>query len=869
MIEHGLGRVGPDPMLGGTPNGPYPLACRIRLIMERAHLPDARQLKAATHSTPRNPMFIRDLRYALRSLARARGYALAVVLTLGLGIGANTAIFSVVRGVLLRPLPHRDGDRLVYLRQSIDGPGGENIAFSVPEITDFRERARTLGGIAEYSPLTLTLQGERDAVRVSLGLVTGNYFQVMGLSPVIGRLLDARDDGTTVPPVMVLTHEYWMKRFGGDRSVVGRKVRVDGKPVTIVGVVQPAPYFPRPMDALMNMVISEHHTSAMMVQGRTHRMTEMIARLAPGATIEQARAEVAAIRARVQADYPEAYDPGSGYRVAVLPFKEVLGEKARLTLWLLMGAAAFVMVISCANVANLTLMRAVRREHELVVRAALGAGKARLRRLLLAENLVLALAGAVFGLLLAIGGVRMLVALAERYSPRANEIRLDGMVLGFTLLLTLVVAVLLSFAPRLAKEGTLAAWVAAGVHRVSGSIRRQRLQRGLVVAQIAVSVILLTGAGLLTRTLLRLSEVGTGLKADNVLTMEVPLYEAGRSDTAARALYDRLRLEVAAVPGVRSVGVGSTMPLRSTEFQLEVKAEGRPLAAGEAMPRAEFRTANPDYFRAAGIPLLRGREFAATDRQGSGLVVIINKTLADRFFPDRDPVGQRIAWTGDVLRFIGVSGEWRTVVGVVGDTKDGGPDAEARAVVFQPFDQEMPYAGGLVIRASGNAPALIPATTRLVRNIVPDAPIEHVLTVDQIRDESVAPRRLNAALVSSFGVLALLIAAVGIAGCLAFSVSARTSEIGIRMSLGADSRRVQMMVLLEGGVLLALGLLLGVAGALFATRMLRGLLFGVTPHDPITLLIVAATMAAVGIGACWLPSLRASRIDPAVAMRGQ
>ena len=452
-------------------------------------------------------MLISDLRYAVRSLSRARGFALAVILTLGLGIGANTAIFSVVRGVLLKPLPHRNGDRLIYLRQSINGPGGENIVFSVPEINDFRQRAKTLGGIAEYSSMTYSLRGESDAIRFNVGLVTGNYFNVMGLSPVLGRLLNDGDDGTKVPPVMVLTHEFWMKRFGGDRNVIGRKVIVDGKPVEIVGVVQPAPYFPQPMDALLNMVISEHHTSALMVQGRTHRMTEMIARLAPGATLPQARAEVAAIRARVQKDYPEAYDPGSGYRVTVIPFQEVLGEKAKLTLWLLMGAAAFVMIISCANVANLTLMRGVRREQELVVRAALGAGVARLRRLLLVENLVLALTGAALGLIIALGGVRLLVSLAERYSPRANEIRLDGMVLGFTLLLTLAVALLLSFVASLPKEGALASAVAAGVHRVSGSLKKQRLQRGLVVAQIAVSVMLLTGAGLLTRTMLQLSEI--------------------------------------------------------------------------------------------------------------------------------------------------------------------------------------------------------------------------------------------------------------------------------------------------------------------------------------------------------------------------
>src|SRR5688572_9582341 len=388
-------------------------------------------------------MLIRELRYALRTLSRAPGFAIAVVLTLGLGIGANTAIFSVVRGVLLRPLPHRDGDRLVYLRHSITGPGGENINFSVPEILDFRENAKSFAGIAEYSGMVYTLEGERDAVRVNVGLVTGNYFQIMGLSAVAGRLLNEGDDGLNVPPVMVLTHEYWMKRFGGDRGVIGKHVRLGGKSVEVVGVVQPAPYFPQRMDGLLNMVMSEHHTSAMMVQGRTHRMTEMVARLAPAATVEQARTEVATIRKRVEAEHRESYDPGSEFRVAVIPFHDVLGEKARLTLWLLMAAAAFVMIISCANVANLTLMRSVRREHELVVRAALGAGSARLRRLLLAENLVLAFSGAVLGLLIAVGGVRLLTSLAERYSPRAGEIRLDGAVLAFTMVLTLVVALLL------------------------------------------------------------------------------------------------------------------------------------------------------------------------------------------------------------------------------------------------------------------------------------------------------------------------------------------------------------------------------------------------------------------------------------------
>jgi putative ABC transport system permease protein len=814
-------------------------------------------------------MLTSDLRFAFRTLARARGFTLAVVLTLGLGIGANTAIFSVVRGVLLRPLPHKDGDRLVYLRQSIKGPGGEDINFSVPEITDFRSSAKSLGGIAEYSQMIYTLQGKQDAVRMNIGLVSGNYFKVMGLSPVIGRLLNEGDDGLNVPPVMVLTSEYWMKRFGGDPSIIGKPVRLGGKSVMVVGVVQPAPYFPRAADALINMVMSEHHTSALMVQGRTHRMTQIIARLAPGATVDQARTEVATVRSRIQKEFAESYDAGSDYKVTVIPFQEVLGEKAKLTLWLLMGAAAFVMIISCANVANLTLMRSVRREHELVVRAALGAGTARLRRLLLAENLVLAFSGAALGLLLALGGVRLLTSLASRYSPRASEIRLDGMVLGFTALLAVVVAVLLSYAPKLAKEGSLAAWVAAGVNRMSAGVKRQRLQRGLVVAQIAVSVILLTGAGLLTRTMLQLAEVKTGLNTEQLLTMEVPFDYGSRKDADAKALFDRMRLEVAAIPGVAEVGVGSTMPLRASEVQLEVKAEGRALATGEAMPRAEFRTVGPAFFHAAGIPLVKGREFTETDRKGSGMVVILNKTLADNLFPNRDPIGQRVAWTGDVLRFIGISDEWRTVVGVVGDTKDGGLDAEPRGVVFQPIEQEQLFGGGLVIRARTDPTSLIAAATRLVRGIVPNDPIENVLTIPQIKDQSVAPRRLNAVLVSSFGVLAVIIAAVGIAGVLAFSVSARTNEIGIRMSLGADSARVQRMVLAEGGVLLVYGLFLGVAGALIGTRLIRGLLFGVAPNDPTTLVAVTVMMVLVGLAACWLPALRAAKIDPAVAIRRQ
>ncbi|HEV8355242.1 MAG TPA: ADOP family duplicated permease [Gemmatimonadales bacterium] len=809
-----------------------------------------------------------NLRYALRGLRRSPAFTLVAVLTLALGIGANTAIFSVVRGLLLKPLPHRDGDRLMYLRHSADGPGRANVTFSVPEVKDFRARAATLGGgIAEYSTTSGILQREDGASRISLGLVTGNFFDVMGLSPILGRLTRASDDGRGVPAVMVLTRECWLSRFGGDSATVGRQIRMDDRSVTVIGVVQPAPSFPTRVDAYTNMVVSDHHLSAFMTESRTHRMTEVVARLAPGATLEQARSEVGTVYATMQRDFAAAYDPGSHYRVAMMPLKEVLGERAKLTLWLLMGAAGFVLIISAANVANLTLMRGIRRAHELVTRAALGAGVGRLRRLLLAENVLLALLGGGLGFLIAIGGLGLLTSFAARYSPRASEIGLDPVVLGFTLAVSLGLAFLLSFVATLPEEGALAAWISAGGTRNTGDRRKHRLQRGLVVVQVAVSVMLLTGAGLLTRTLIRLSEVESGLTTEDVLSLNVPLLTRGRSDSvaeaAARSAYQQMRIEIAALPGVIEVGQGSA-PLRSTDIWADVRAENRPLPPGQGYPNVELRFASAGYFRAAGIPILSGREFVATDQGGFGGATIVNQALADRLFPGENPIGQRIA-RFDVVRF--VWGGWNTIVGVVGNTRDGGLDADPRPAMF--VDLGRGVASELVIRAERNIANLIPTVTAIIRRIAPTAPVERVATITQLRDESVAPRRLNTTLIASFSLLALVIAAVGIAGVLAFSVSARTNEIGIRMSLGADTGQVQRMILGEGGLLLALGLGLGIAGASVSAGVIRGLLFGVAPHDPVTFVGVAATMAAIGIVACWIPALRAARVDPAIAMRSE
>ena len=810
--------------------------------------------------------FVADLRRVFRSLVRERAFSIAVILTLALGIGANTAMFTLLRGTLLRPLPNREGERLIYLRQSAEGAGQGNVLFSVPEIRDIRDGVRGLSGIAEYSTMTFTMLADEEPKYVQAGVISGNYFDVMGLGAVIGRVTSPTDDGPSAAGVGVLSHHFWMQHFGGDAGVIGKLIRVNDRPLTIVGVAQSAPHYPQRTDIFVNMVTSPHHLDATMVHGRTHRMTEVFARLEPTASLDQVRTEVAKVTATIHADHPDAYEKASGFAISIAPLRDALNERAKLTMWLLMGAAAFVLLIACANVANLTLMRGVRREREMLVRSALGAGTWRLRQLLLAENLTLALIGGFIGVLVAYAGLEMLVAFARQISPRADEVRVDALVLGMTLLTAVAAAIVLSFAPRLGGERALAV---AGRRATAGK-GGQRLQQALVVTQLAVCVVLLSAAGLLVRTLTKLQSVETGVSApERVLAMEVPIEGQTISEPEKLAMYERMRDRIAALPGVGTVGLGSTVPLRNTPFVLEVKAEGRAVVPGEATPRAVYKTADPTYFDASGIPLLEGRGFASTDRQGTARVVVINESLAKRLFPDQDPIGRRIAWTGEVLKFIPVSGDWRTIIGIVGDTRDAGLDSEPTPTMFQPFAQEVLFAGALIIRTNGLPATFEAPVRRTIREMYPRQLIENVATLDQVRDATVAPRRLNALLITSFGGLAMIIAVVGIAGVLAFSVSSRTNEIGIRMSLGADAARVRRMVLREGGVLLGAGLALGVVGALLAARLLQGLLFGVQPHDPVTLGLVTVVLAAVGLAGCWLPATRAARVDPGVALRAE
>lgn len=806
------------------------------------------------------------MRYALRSLLKAPGFSFLVILTVSLGIGATTAVFCVFRGVLLRPLPHEGGDRIVYLQQSAAKAGLEDVKFSVPEIIDFREGVTALSEIAEFSAMPFTMLGAGSPTEVRTGIVSANYFGVMGLSPVLGRVLGPGDAGAAADPVMILTWEYWRRAFGEDPSVLGRTVEMNGRETTIIGVLEPAPPFPGETDVFVNIVTSPHHMGAEMVHGRSHRMDDVFARLSPGATLDGARAQLEQVSTRMYGDYPENYDPAAGYEVEVTPLREALVSKARMTLYLLMAAAGLLLVVTCANAANLVLTRNLRRDREFAVRWALGAGRAGLRRILLTECGILAGVGAVLGLGLAYLGLGLLVSFAGRFTTRASEIHMDPAVLAFTTLVACLAAVAFAFAPGLrGQEAASAALTRSGSRTTRGS---RRLQRGLIVAQVAASVTVLTAAGLLGRTLLVLNAVDSGVKVENTLTLEAPATLEGQMPDEVAALQEEMARRIAALPGVQNVGVGMSVPLRGNMIKLEIKAEGRPLAPGEPIPLAEYRTATPDFFDAAGMRVLSGRGIDATDEVGSARVAVINQALAERLFGDDDPLGQRVTWTGQVLSAIGMKEDWRTIVGVVSNTRDDGPDQPPPPTLYQPLTQNdiAYYPGAFVIRGD-QAPNLAPQVQRIINQMAPEQPVLRVATLEQIRQERIASERLNTFLVGVLGLLALIIASVGLAGVLSFLVSERTAEIGIRMSLGADGRRVLGMVLWDGARLLAAGSALGLVGSLAVARLLQGLLYGTQAGDPRTLAGVLLVMTAVGLAATAGPAMRAARVDPLEAIR--
>jgi putative ABC transport system permease protein len=811
-----------------------------------------------------------DLRYALRSLHLSPLYATLVVTTLALALGANAAMFSAVRGVILRPLPHHEGNRLVYLRHRTDDAEA-GVQFSVPEIREFRESLSSFSGIAEYSPWSHTLHGPRGATRLDVALVGADYFNVMGLRATLGRLIRATDDRPDALPVIVLSHELWRSTFAADSSILGRALRLDGTEATVVGVLEPAPSHPTSPAAYLNLVISPHHLSAAMVEARAHRMSEAIARLAPNVDLATAASELEVAFSATRLAHPREYDPSLHHRVELVPLQRVIAERARPTVLWLFAAAAFVLAVAFANVANLSLMRRVDRERELVLRISLGAGTGRVRRLLLAEHLLLAFAGVVTAIPVAFVTMPVLTAVAQRLTSRASEIRIDGGVFAALAFAAFFIALALTFVvPMPREEGATDRFGDGG--RPPVPVRTRSLRRILVVAQVAFAVILLAGAGLLTRTLLTLRAVDAGLRTEQLLTLSVPLLDPARAtfatDLANKATYAQIAAEARSLPGVVTVGLGSTVPLRSSGVVLALRSD-EPRTPGEE-PRTlqvENRTADPGYFAAAGIPLLQGRYFTRDDASAAPRVVIVNRTLAAWLAPNGEVLGRRVAFTGELLRFTPISDEWRTVVGIVGDTRDGGLAAQPRAAVFLPFAQQFAMTGAVVVRIDGDAEAVATGLERIVRRLAPTAPLSGALTIEQILERELSPRRVTALLAAAFGLLAALVAAIGIGGTLSYAVRSRRTEIAIRLCLGADAQRVERMFLREGLRDVLAGAALGLFVSFASAGVLRTLLYGIEPRDPVTLVGAALAMSLLGVLACWLPARRACRVNPASAIR--
>ena len=807
-----------------------------------------------------------DFKFALRSLLRAKGLAATVVVTLALGIGANAAIFSVVRGVLLRPLTNRDQDRLIYIRQSAKGLGVENAHFSVPELRDLQARVRTLTAFGDFSTIEFTMLGLGEPRTVRAGVVGGSYFEVMGLRPVMGRLLNAGDDGPKADGAAVLTHRFWTTALRSDPGVIGKAITLSDRPAVVVGILEPSVPYPQETEIIANVVTSPHHLDATMVEGRVHRMTELFGRLAPGSSLESARAELRAVHAAMVTAHPEAYQTQADYRIDIVNLRDQIISPARTILLVLLAASALVFIVACSNVANLILARAVRREGELAVRAALGAGTGALRRTLLAESLLLCGAGAILAVIIARPMVAVLARYAGRYSVRANDVAVDASLLWVGAILAVAAAVLLAFVPRLPSTDS-----ARGLGLASGSVRvttgTNRRLRLFAVTQIAASFVLLAGAGMLITTLVALQRQQTGLRG-NVLAVNVPVVSYTRKPEVVTAFYREAIRRMSQLPGVEQVALGTAVPWRDPGFfAAQFTAEGYRKANGEEDPRAQFRTVSPGFFNALGVRMIAGRDFNDSDRRDGERVVIVSQSLAARMFPNLEAVNRRLMWTDPVTKFIGVSNEPRRIVGVVADLDDENVVPAPTLTVYHPMEQEM-NGGRLFVHAKIDPYTLVPAITRIIRDLAPDQPVERPATLADIRADVLSPTRVNALVFGGFAVVALAIAVVGVAGVLAFSVSARTREFGVRLAIGATPAALLGRVLREGALIGLSGIVAGIVGGAILARVVSRFVSGIEVPGPVPIAGAAAVLVTAAALASLMPAARAARVEVMSALRG-
>jgi putative ABC transport system permease protein len=812
------------------------------------------------------------MKYALRSLWGVKGLSITVVLTLALGIGANAAIFTLVRGVLLRPLVNRGEDRLIYIRHSARGMGVENAVFSVPEETDLRARVKSLSEIGDFSTIGFTMHGLGEPREVRAGVVGGNYFEVMGLRPVLGRLLDARDDGASAEGAVVLTYRFWTGAMHSDPGVIGKVVRLGSfgaRSATVVGVLEPSAPYPSDTEIIANIVTSPHHLSATMVTGRVHRMTELFGRLAPGATLEQARAELVAAHGAMVKEHPESYPVKDDYRIDAKMLRDEITAKARTVLWVLLAASILVFVIACSNVANLILARTIRREGEFSIRAALGASSGSLRVVLLTESLLLCGAGAALGVASARPMVAVLARYASRFSPRALDLTVDSSLLWVGAGLALLAAVVLAFVPRLPSgDPSKGMSLSTGTVRVTGGAARRL--RAFAVTQIALSFVLLAGAAMLLKTLVAMQAIDTGIDTRRVLSLNVPVISYGKSDGQVLDFYKEALRRVKQLPGVDGVSLGMLTPWReggSFGPGLQFAAEGYAKASKEDDPRGQFRIISPGFFASLGVPLLAGRDFDDRDRKDGEPVAIISETVAKQMFASREVLNRHITWTDPVLQFVGIKATPMRVVGVAKDIDDAHMVPGPTMTVYTPFGQGPLFGGRMFVHVRTDPYALITPITKTIRELSVDQPVERASTLEDVRAEVLTPDRLNAIVFGGFALVALIIAVVGVAGVLAFSVSARTREFGIRLAIGSEPRHLLTKVIAEGVVMTALGIGAGLACGVLLQR-LAGSYLGETEMPGAWVIAGAAgvlLMAAVGASA-W-PAIRAARVDVIQALR--
>jgi putative ABC transport system permease protein len=801
---------------------------------------------------------LQDLRYGLRVLAKNPGFTFVAVLTLALGIGANTAIFSVVNAVLLRPLPYEGSHELVQLWGTL--PQLDTAPVSPANFLDWRERNRSFVRIAAYTGQNFNLSGVQEPERIRAARVSADLVELLGARPALGRAFLAEEDQHGSHRVVILSHALWQRRFGGNPGIVGQTLTLNDESYVVVGVMPPDFAFPRAATEMWTPIAFSPAERAM----RDTNYLSVIARLKPGVTLEQARSEMGVLARGLSEQYP---DTNTEVGVKVISYKEQVVGNARPVLLSLLGTVGFVLLIACANVASLLLGRAAARRKEITMRAALGASRRRIVQQLLTESVLLALAGGVLGLLLARWGLDLLAALQPANIPRLAELSIDRRVLLFASALSLLTGVAFGLAPALQaskldlndalKEGGKGAGEASG---------RQRLRSILIVSEIALSLVLLIGAGLMIKSFWRLMQVDPGFNPVNALTAVVSLPVAKYAETERQVAFFQQAVErVGSLPGVEAAGVTTDIPLfggSSTGFDVE----GRPPSPPGQRPMVEYRSVSPGYFRAMGIPLLRGRAFTEQDRADAPGVVIINETLARLYFPGEDPLGKRLGFSTPT--------DWRDIVGVARDTRNYGLDEEVKPEAYMPYTQSAPgYLSGsvsamvLVVRTASDPQGAFAAVKREVQALDSSQPVYNVKTMEQYLAESVAQRRFNMLLLAIFAGVSLLLAAVGIYGVMSFTTRQRTHEIGIRLALGATPRHVLGLVIRQGMWLALIGIGLGLLAAFALTRVMQGLLFGVSATDPFTYASISLLLGGVALLACYVPARRATKVDPLMALR--